>query len=142
MPTESDHIALANRNHDALKHLLSDPEKYSEWIATTAFYKAVQVVEAAFSHEGKKSHDHRSRNNRLKIDYPDVWKHYRILWQASCIARYLHDNCNNTPFTNFSSYVEPEKIEKRLIQKRLKPVEELIVSKLSDDGKSSLSRIV
>ena len=40
MPQEGDHVALANRNHDTLYHLLKDPEKYSEWIATVAFYKA------------------------------------------------------------------------------------------------------
>lgn len=52
MPTEADHIALANKNHDVLQHLMQDPERFPEWIVTTAFYKAVQLVEAVFANHG------------------------------------------------------------------------------------------
>jgi hypothetical protein len=48
MATEADHIALANKNHDVLLHLLNDVERFPEWVAVAAFYKAVQIVEAVF----------------------------------------------------------------------------------------------
>lgn len=72
MPQEGDHVALANRNHDTLYHLLEDPEKYSEWIATVAFYKALQVVEAMFAKTSRSKHDHSGRHDSLKTLHPDI----------------------------------------------------------------------
>ncbi len=40
------HLSLANKNHQALQCLMADSQKHSEWIATVAYYKAAQVVEA------------------------------------------------------------------------------------------------
>lgn len=136
-----DHIELANRNHLAMEHLLVDPAKFAEWIATTAFYKAVQVVEAMLTKAGRSRQDHRSRHDLLKRLYPEIWKHYRILWTASCVARYLHDNDNATPYTRFSDYMTPGEIESRLLKKRLRSVEQLVVSSLSDNAKDNLSRV-
>ena len=49
MSTESEHIALANRDQATLEYLLLDPPKCSEWIAAVAFYKSLHVVEAIFA---------------------------------------------------------------------------------------------
>lgn len=141
MPSEADHIALANRNHAALFKLLEDPTEYSEWIATIAFYKAVQLVEAMFSKQGQASHDHRSRHDALKRHHADIWRHYRPLWQASCVARYLHDNDSHTSYRNFSDYIAPNDIEKRIVFKRLRPVEQLVVGRLSESARANLTRV-
>lgn len=62
---------------------------YPDWIAVVAFYEAVHLVEAGFRNAGKpNSHKHRQRNDRLKRDYPGVWRHFRPLWNLSKLARY------------------------------------------------------
>lgn len=141
MPTEGDHIALANRNHAALFKLLEEPAEYSEWIATIAFYKAVQLVEAMFARAGRACHDHRSRHDALKRHHADIWRHYRPLWQASCVARYLHDNDSHSSYKNFADYIAPSDVNNRLVLRRLRPVEQLVVGHLSDPARTSLQRI-
>ena len=141
MPSQIDHIHLANRNHNTLNYLLQDPENYSEWIATVSFYKAVQLVEAMFSASKLSCNDHRQRHDKLKTMYPRIWKHYRFLWSASCIARYLHDNTEGNKYTSFSDYIKAEDVEKRVVKKRLKPIEEMVVGTLTEDSKNVLIRI-
>ena len=133
MPSEADHIALANKNHSALQYLReSKDEPHSEWVVTIAFYKAVQVVQAIFAKTGTACHDHKSRHSILKNRFPDIWRHYRVLWQASTIARYLHDNETGTPFTSFDAYCPADKVSSRFIERRLRPIEQLAIKKLSD----------
>jgi len=48
MATESVHIAVANRTQKTIVRLLKDLTDSSPWIAITAFYKALHVVEAVF----------------------------------------------------------------------------------------------
>lgn len=45
MATELEHIELANRNHEALRVLLAADDDHPEWVATIAFYKALQILE-------------------------------------------------------------------------------------------------
>jgi hypothetical protein len=136
MPSESDHLALANKNHSALEYLrASKDEPHSEWVVTVAFYKAVQVVQAIFAKIGRSCHDHKSRHAILKSKFPDIWKHYRVLWQASTIARYLHDNEAGTPYTSFDAYCPPDRVSERFIERRLRAIEQLSVKHLSDPTK-------
>jgi len=88
-----DHIALANKNHDALMHLLKDVDTFPEWVTVIAFYKAVQIIEAVFVHvQGRCCHGHQKRLAELKSKgYKALHSHYRALWSASCVARYLYD---------------------------------------------------
>ena len=65
MANEASHIALANRNHDALGALLNASDEHPEWVATIAFYKALQIVEAAFATAGH-GHGH-GHSKRLVI---------------------------------------------------------------------------
>ncbi len=141
MPSESDHVALANKNHAAMMCLHKSQDEHPEWIVTIAFYKAVHVVQALLSKSGKNCHDHSSRHRLLKRDYPDIWKHFRPLWTASTIARYLHDNDSRTPYTSFSDHCSAEQVYSRFIKKRLKSVEDLCINKISEDQKAILTRV-
>ena len=144
MATEMDHIALANKNHDVLLHLLDDAERFPEWITVAAFYKAVQIVEAVFVHKhGRCCHGHQRRLDALKArGYQVLYKHFRALWAASSIARYLVDT-DKPPkaYSSFSDYLSAEDVKKRLIKKRLHGVECEAVSLLSDAGRAQLMRL-
>lgn len=144
MATEADHIALANKNHDVLLHLLNDADRFPEWIAVVAFYKAVQIVEAVFVHkEGRCCHGHQRRLDALKTrGHKDLYKHYRALWAASSIARYLVDT--DVPpkgYSSFSDYLSPEDVKNRLIKRRLHGVECAALGLLSEVGRTKLARL-
>lgn len=93
MPTEMDHLSLANHNHDLLAELLPQIHRFPDWVATIAFYKSLHVVEAVFASENPSKHgtDHFDRENYLKRShrYSNIYQHYRPLAATSMIARYM-----------------------------------------------------
>src|SRR5260370_35360770 len=98
MASEADHIALANKCHDALIALLADAEQHSEWITTIAFYKAVQIIEAVFTQSGIPSsarHPSRSESLTRKLGNQPLFQPYQFLLTAPRSARYLHDEAGN-----------------------------------------------
>ncbi len=144
MATEADHIALANKNHDVLMHLLNDVERFPEWIAVAAFYKAVQIVEAVFVHkEGRCCHGHQKRLDALKTrGYKILHKHYRALWSASSISRYLVDT--EAPpgnYSRFADYMSAKDVVERLVKKRLHGIECEALNLLSENAKANLLRL-
>lgn len=143
MATEADHISLANRNHAVLLHLLTDVDKFPEWVTVAAFYKAVQVVEAAFEHtHGRCCHGHPKRLEMLKsCGYRELHRHYRVLWAASCVARYLYDNHCRTTYSCFSDYLRADEIYDKIIKKRLRSIEDHALRLLSETAKRELLRI-
>jgi len=141
MPCESDHIALANKNHIAMLCLHEAVDDHPEWVVTIAFYKAVHIVQAVFSKSNKSCHDHKTRHSILKRSYPDIWKQYRPLWIGSTIARYLHDNTSGTPYTSFVDYCSADEVYTKFVVKRLRNVEDLSVNRLSKDQKDILMRV-
>ena len=125
-------------------------ELHPEWIATVAFYKAVQIVEAVFAHDlGKHSHGHDDRLETLKLGrFHHIYRHYRPLDGASRIARYLIDSRPRPrpegkigAFTCFTDYMPANRVVHRLIKKRLKPLEEHSLSHLSEQAKDALLMI-
>jgi len=144
MATEADHIALANKNHDVLLYLLNEAERFPEWIAVTAFYKAVQIVEAVFVHkDGRCCHGHQKRLDALKTrGYKVLHRHYRALWSASSISRYLVDTeAPPGTYSKFADYMSAEEVVKRLVKKRLHGIECEAMSLLSDNARASLLRL-
>ncbi|MFV2069907.1 MAG: hypothetical protein ACC645_23320 [Pirellulales bacterium] len=143
MASETDHITLANKNHAALAYLLNDHEQFPEWITTISFYKAIQVVEAVFWRlEKRNSNSHSHRLNRLKHGpYVPIFKHFRFLWNASMVARYLHESGSDSAFSSFTDFMPTDAVVERVVKKRLKSVEDNCVSMLSDSGKGSLMRV-
>ncbi|HUT10220.1 MAG TPA: hypothetical protein VMY42_06970 [Thermoguttaceae bacterium] len=143
MSTEADHIALANKNHAVLSHLLKDFETFPEWVTVAAFYKAVQVVEAVFvKNQGRCCHGHQKRLESLKrCGYRDLHKHYRALWGASSVARYLYDTTQDKPYSCFTDYLTADQVKKNIAEKRLHGVECCAVGLLSENCKKSLLRV-
>ena len=86
MGTRADHKKKADHNQSFLTSI--DSKRYSDWVVTVGFYKAVHVVEALFATIGKHSDNHRDRHDKLKRDYPEIWLHYLPLYTLSRRARY------------------------------------------------------
>jgi hypothetical protein len=144
---ELDHIELANRNHEALAYLLKESTRFPEWIATMAFYKAVQLVEAAFSRTGEgttSSHGERFQRLKRNTRFAHVFPHYRTLWQSSTIARYLVDQSSGAAYRSFSDYMSPAQVVEQLVRHRLRQIEKSIAEKddlLTEDARKRIQLI-
>lgn len=129
MPSEQSHLSLANHNQDLLDTLVLDIKRFPDWAATVAFYKALHVVEAALACENPARHgmDHSARERLLKTDrrYQAIYRHYRPLYAASMVARYMEDNQ-----TDFTSYLTPDQVIGTLLKYRLHEVEKSAMRKL------------
>ena len=129
MPNERSHLSLANHNQDLLDKLILDIERFPDWAATVAFYKALHVVEAAFACENPVRHgsDHLARERILKNDrrYEVIYRHYRPLYAASMVARYMEDNQ-----TSFTNYMSAHDVIAKLLKHRLHEVEKSALKKL------------
>lgn len=145
MATESEHIALANRNHDALCVLLGADDEHPEWVATIAFYKALQIVEATFAFKSiGHGHGHSKRLEILqysKHGYASLCKHYEALLEASEVARYLGCRTSSAGYSSFTSYMPMADVKTDLLQKRLMNVETHAKAFLSDKAKRDLKQI-
>ena len=146
MASQSDHIALANKNHEALVYLIEDHSRFPEWIATIAFYKAVQVVEAVFDANMRvHSTSHQMRLQTLKTPrFQRIFRAYRPLLAASRIARYLEDHGPGGAgrFRTFTDHLTPDQVFDQLVYKRLYAVEQQSLTFLSDACKEALLKIV
>lgn len=141
MSAEPEHIALANRNQATLEYLLLDESRCSEWIATVAFYKSLHVVEAIFARESPPCHihHHHVRLERLKARraYSSFYQHYRAMWSAALVARYLAYQA--TPahmqsFACFEDYLPSADIRPKLLDNYLFRFEHLAVQLLGPSG--------
>ena len=139
MASELDHIALANRNHDALG-------EHAEWVATIAFYKALQVVEACFAHKGLgHAHGHAKRLEILHVrrnGFQSFCRHYEALLEASEVARYL--GCRSAGFSgsSFASYMDMHDVIDDLLKKRLMNIEMHARQFLCDQAKAQLKQVM
>jgi hypothetical protein len=144
MGKEADHLALANKSQDVLELLLKEPEKHPEWITTVAFYKAVQLIDAAcVKAHGSVCHGHPQRLDRVKTSshLGSVFAHYRFLWNASVIARYLYEgDAPHKGYSSFTDYMAAKDVEKRVVQKRLLPIEQHVVGLLTPHIAKTLKR--
>ena len=152
MSEESEHITLANKNHDTLIYLVKEYANHPEWVATVAFYKAVHVVEAVIHSKFRRhSNSHDSRIHELKHpDLRSLHKAYRPLFAASLVARYLVDfssisfgesSAKAVQYTKFSEYMSSDSLICKLLLTRLRQVEEESLRWLTQVGKESLKRI-
>ena len=88
MPTRQDHLHQAEHN-ERLSDLLATTE-YTDWVVTTIFYAALQLVDAYLLTQGMNPKDHQERLllvSRLPPFAP-IWRHYRTLLDRSIDARY------------------------------------------------------
>ena len=126
MPTTDDHLALARRNKATIDYLLRARDDHFEWIATVAFYAALHFVEAVFfSDDGRHGRNHENREHILKSTrrYQQLHRHYRPLWQASVIARYM-GRSNSDAALLFRDYMSPDEVEAKLVRHHLVKIEQ------------------
>lgn len=130
MPIESVHLRMASRTRQARDRLINDPkDQHHEWIATTAFYEAVHLVEALFAQNNQHSHKHSQRNDDLEDQYPEIFVTFFKLYNESIIARYLQ---LHRPHALYSSHRMPQGVQKIVVGEWLETVKKLIDEKLSE----------
>ncbi len=67
--------------------------------------------------------------------------HFRVLWQASTIARYLHDNETSTKYSKFSDYMSSDVVAKELVEKRLLKMEQMVIEKLDEELRAKIVKV-
>ena len=124
MPTEKAHVALASHNQEVIDYLALRIQEFPDWVATVAFYKALQIVEAVFANDKtirhQRRHEDRDRCLKKTKRYENIWRHYHPLWAASMIARYLECGRGKGHYATFSDYMGPKEVEDTLIKHHLK----------------------
>ena len=120
MPNSATHVNLAMHNIE-LACMLNNHPKHHDWMATVSFYAALHVVEALYACQSPVFHGqgHERREAALKRDgrYKQIYRHYRRLWNASTIARYLDDGTRS--YETFHDYFSPEEVRTLLMQHHL-----------------------
>jgi hypothetical protein len=77
MATASQHKAKAESN---LKFLRTIGDDFPDWLATAAFYVALQLIEQLLAERGIHSKNHHDRKSSVIKDYPSISKHYQELY--------------------------------------------------------------
>ena len=129
MATSSEHRSKWQHNRAFLDSITQD--RYSDWMATVAFYAAVHCVETLLVHD-KLDHGmtHEGRNDCLKRinRYKKIWENFRPLYEASLVARYLCHNNQSCP--SFDQWISVADVKKRLIGGHLHEVEKSVIKLL------------
>ncbi len=85
MGTEAEHRQKAEHHR---RFLATIPDEYPDWLATVAFYIAVELIEGLLAERSGHSRSHEDRKNAIRRDYPSIQKSYNSLYNASLDARY------------------------------------------------------
>ena len=88
MASLSDHQQKADHH---LRFLATISDEFPDWLATVAFYTAVELIEKLLATRGHHSQSHFERKTALKRHFPDRALHrsYNDLYNASLDGRYL-----------------------------------------------------
>jgi hypothetical protein len=128
MPKEPEHLALAAHNQDTIDFLLTGGDRFPDWVATVAFYKALHLIDAMLDRDlGIDGVDHSRRRSILKHEnrYKTIYGHYKALEEASTIARYLA--CpTGAAYKTFTDYLSPSQVKQQLLDHRLASIEKSI----------------
>ncbi len=128
MSTKSTHISIAAKNDKAKRYLLEKINDYPEWVTITAFYQALHMTEAVFAGDKKikhsQSHDNRLANLKSDNRYSHLYKHFRPLYSASMVARYL--SADNKEYSSFTEYLTPDEVLSEIINYRLCEIEKTV----------------
>jgi len=85
MGTAAEHEEKAAHH---LEFLAEISDRYPDWLATVAFYAAVECVERLFARYDIHSRDHEDRKRFVRQRYPSIFGAYKALYNASLDARY------------------------------------------------------
>ena len=88
MGTQAEHLAKA-KSHRAFLDTI--PDQFPDWLATVAFYTAVEYVEMLLATRGHHSKSHFDRKNALHRHFPNrpLNRAFSDLYNASLDGRYL-----------------------------------------------------
>ena len=122
MASEQAHISIASHNVETAS-FLNQNEKWHDWTATTTFYAALHVVDAVLAADGPaghgQSHDERAAILKTTKRYEQIWRHYRPLFAASLVARYLQARSGGPTYGSFSDYLTPTQVRDMLMKHHL-----------------------
>ncbi len=110
---------MSRRTNACLRHLLPQLSLFHEWIVITAFYEAVHLVEEMFAHQGIDSHNHESRNDRLKEGYPEIFRSFSPLYMESRVARYME---GLSPQKTYAARMLPQNVKSKVVDGWLEDV--------------------
>ena len=121
MPDKDCHLAVARRNQDLIDRLLNAGNSHPEWVAVIAFYEALHIVDAVLfvDHPDKHGGNHDSRNRILKTTkrYQNLYYHYRPMFSASLVARYLE--ADHHEHRCFADYMSADRVVSTLLKHNL-----------------------
>jgi hypothetical protein len=88
MGTAAEHQEKAQRNR---RFLATISDEFPEWLASVAFYTAVELIEQLLAAKGHHSKSHFERKTALKQYYPNqhLNRAFNDLYNASLDGRYL-----------------------------------------------------
>ncbi len=134
MPNDREHIQWSLHNIDVISYLSKEP-CFCDWTATVSFYTALHIIEAVFyrtstSDRSKHGVCHENRMKLLKQthQFEKIYRHYRILYSTSRIARYIQNSEGSSIY--FPKYMPHEKVISCLVQHELRHIM-LSVAKLN-----------
>lgn len=128
MPTELEHIDKWKHNRAFLEKI---PERFSDWVATCAFYAALHAVEAYLWAKHKRDcHSHEQRDPVVQQELPSIYCEYLQLYTVSRLARYMISK-NQPRVPLFTKFMPHKKVVGELICKRLRRLEQHIITELA-----------
>lgn len=113
MATSDQHIQQWKHNRSLINKI---PTTHPDWIATLAFYTALQAVDALLINGEKSPQSHKDRNQILQHTntYTKIWKHYGPLYQLCRTVRYS---------ANPTKWIPLEQVKLQIFERNLYQVE-------------------
>ncbi|MCK4423094.1 MAG: hypothetical protein KAV18_03405 [Candidatus Omnitrophica bacterium] len=140
MPNTKEHLQQAKHNQETIDFLLTDIDRFADWITAIAFYTALHLVEAVFFIDPKINHglDHIQRREVLRTTkkYEKIYDHYRPLWNASLMARYLSDSQSSTTGRIFNDCYSSQIVNDIMLNHHLAQIEKSVTRFLSPPAPS------
>jgi hypothetical protein len=118
MASASQHQEKAEHHLNFLKTISDD---FPDWMATVAFYAAVELVEQLFAERGIHSRSHEDRNQAVGRNFRSIKQAYKALYNASMDARY----------ESKEHWVSLGEVKEELIARRLHHIQTFICSHLT-----------
>ena len=109
MPTKQQHLLKSQIAEDAQLTLEADSKDHLDWVVTTAFYRALQWIDAFFAFKNYPPHKHNSHPKRNRsinncADLDPIRRNYKRLYNASRKARYGKHGFTKT--AEISAYIQ------------------------------------
>ncbi len=115
MGTPAEHQAKAEHHLEFLEHI---SDEFPDWLATVAFYAAVELIENFFAERGFHSNTHEEHNRKVLSDLRSIHKAYKALYNASLDARY----------ESMEHWLGAEEVRAELISNRLSHIQAFVTS--------------